>query len=98
MMSSHFYSGRISEGRSVLASGNLLQLNAAALKLGKPQDKCPLCGKNYDKAKPPYGMVGRIDFVSSEHRKMITMLNDDGKKYVENGYFTFSRVKKYFGL
>ncbi len=68
-------------------------------KLGKPKDTCPICEKKLDKTRPPYGLVGRLDFVSGEHRTMITTMGKKrGKKFVESGYFTSSRVKKYFGL
>lgn len=81
-------------------SDNVLEtLNNIAKKLGKPKEECPVCGEKYDKTRPPYGLVGRIDSVSSEHRRMITTLTKtQGKKFVQNGYYTSSRVKKYFGV
>ncbi len=74
-------------------------LEGIAAKLGKPQDKCPICKKTFDKTQPPYGLVGRLDHVSEKHCDMISNLSkEDGKKFAAANYFTSSRVKKFFGL
>lgn len=74
-------------------------LRKVAAKLGNPKDKCPICDKKLDKTRPPYGLVGRLDGISAKHRAMITNLSKtDGRKFVAAGYFTSSRVKKFFGL
>ena len=74
-------------------------LDSIKSKLGKPKKKCPVCEKKFDKTRPPFGLVGRLDFVSGEHRSMINNINQsDAKKFVTAGYYTSSRVKKYFGI
>jgi hypothetical protein len=67
-------------------------------KLGEPETTCPICGKEFDKQRPPWGLVGRLDSVSGKHRSMITTLAESAKKFVEAGYVTSSRVKKLFGV
>jgi hypothetical protein len=81
-------------------SKNVLDtLEAMANKLGEPGKNCPVCDKKFDKCRPPFGLVGRLDFVSGEHRNRITNLSKrKGKKAAQNGYFTSTRVKKYFGI
>lgn len=81
-------------------SENVLKtLRVMASKLGDPTDKCPVCDKKFDQRRPPFGLVGRLDFVSGAHRNLITNLSKrKGKKAVNKGYFTSTRVKKYFGL
>ena len=74
-------------------------LQQIATKIGQPKDKCPICDKKYDKTRPPFGLVGRLDSVSQQHRAMISTLGRrNGKKFVQAGYFTSSRVKKFFRL
>jgi hypothetical protein len=78
-------------------SGKVLQtLKSIANKLQKePKDKCPVCGKKKDKKRPPYGLVGRLHYVSGQHRGML--LNPKRKKrFVMAGYFTSSRVHLLF--
>lgn len=81
-------------------SENVLEtLENIAEKIGKPADKCPMCKEPYDKTRPPYGLVGRLDFVSSQHKIILRDISiHNGKRYVQSGYFTSSRVKKYFGI
>ena len=70
-------------------------------KIGEPETECPFCGEKYEKTRPPYGLVGRLDFVSKQHRNMISNIGKKkGKKYkyVKSDYFTSSRVKTYFGI
>jgi hypothetical protein len=66
-------------------------LNSIAAKLTKPdKKKCPICKAelNKGKARPPFGLVGRLDFVSGKHR---TMLLSPTPTTVEAGYFTSSK-------
>ena len=81
---------------------NVLQtLKKVAGKIGKPTDICPFCGSDLEEARPPYGLVGRLDFVSRQHKRMITSIHakqKKKKKYVKAGYYTSSMVKKYFKL
>jgi hypothetical protein len=59
---------------------------ANKIKLTAP-DKCGICGKKTeDKARPPYGLVGRLNRLSSLHRKF---LRGPTRKWpVATGYFT----------
>ena len=71
-------------------------LNQYARLIGKPKDTCPVCGEKHDKVKPPYGLVSRIDFISREHKKLITKMKKTKlHKYVQLGYFTSTRVKQF---
>lgn len=68
-------------------------------KIDEPEGKCPFCGEDYDSKRPPFGLVGRLDFVSREHKKMITNMSSNKSRkvhYINAGYFTSSRVKNYF--
>lgn len=66
------------------------------------ENKCPICGKeNNKKTRPPYGLVARLNFVSLQHRQMLTGLGSKKSrklKMVSNGYYTSSRVYAYFGV
>ncbi len=73
-------------------------LESIAEKLGELEAKCPICDKKFDKTRPPYGLVGRLDLVSGKHRTMLTTMGKTGKKFVQQNYFTSSRVKTYFGI
>lgn len=73
-------------------------LEALVDKLGKPKEKCPVCGEKFDKTRPPYGLVGRLNYISGQHRGMLTSLSARTKKFVSAGYYTSSRMKTYFGL
>ena len=81
-------------------NGKVLKtLESLAEKLGDPEDKCPICDKKLDATRPPYGLVNRLDRVSSEHRRMISNMNSPNiKKTVTAGYYTSSRVKKYLDI
>jgi len=70
-------------------------LISIASKLVAPDDKCPICNEKFDKSRPPFGLVGRLDLVSSEHK---TMLTNPKKEEVSQGYYTSSRVKKKFNI
>ncbi|HEY4366067.1 MAG TPA: AHH domain-containing protein [Steroidobacteraceae bacterium] len=74
-------------------------LQDIATKIGQPKEKCPICDKKYDKRRPPYGLVGRLDSVSQQHRAMIKNLGKkNGRKFVQAGYYTSSRVKQFFRM
>lgn len=73
-------------------------LETLASRLGKPKDKCPVCKKALEKNRPPYGLVGRLDWISNAHRRMLINLSKKSIKHVQNGYYTSSRVKKYFDI
>ena len=82
-------------------SKNVLKtLEALAEKLGEPVDKCPVCKKKYENGvTPPFGLVGRLNQISSHHRRLITASNaSDAKTYATNGYYTSSRVKTMLGI
>lgn len=80
-------------------SKNVLKtLTSLAQKLGKPADKCPVCEKKYDKTRPPYGLVGRLNGISRQHSGMLEQFGERTRKFVAKGYFTSSRVKSYFGI
>lgn len=74
-------------------------LNSAADKLRKKEKqdsgKCPVCGGEMND-KPHYGMVGRLDFVSMEHKKMLENVGESGEKNVKNGYRTSNRMLAYY--
>lgn len=68
-----------------------------------PEDgKCPICGKeNHNKIKPPFGLVSRLNFVSLQHRQMLSGLSHKKSRkltMVRNGYHTSSRVYEFFGV
>ncbi|HMU65825.1 MAG TPA: AHH domain-containing protein [Cellvibrionaceae bacterium] len=50
-------------------------------------EKCGICGeKTEDKARPPYGLVGRLNQISSMHRRF---LRGPMRKWpIQSGYFT----------
>jgi hypothetical protein len=76
-------------------------LEALANKLEAKEGKCPICGKDFDVDRPPYGLVGRLDAISSSHRALLTGVaksNTTMKRSVQAGYFTSSRVKTFFDL
>lgn len=56
------------------------------------RSKCPICKKEMqDRNEPPYGLVGRLNRLSSEHKKALTY-PEANSKAINNGYFTSSRV------
>jgi len=59
-------------------------------------EKCGICGeKTQDKARPPYGLVGRLNKISSMHRGF---LRGPMRKWpTQSGYFTssWSGIRKY---
>ncbi len=75
-------------------SRNVLKtLRSIATKLAKkPKSKCPVCGAVAKKERPPYGLVGRLNFVSGQHRQMVTQPAKKAK-YINAGYFTSKRSK-----
>jgi|GEM_PF-1247923 len=77
-------------------SGNVLKtLRALAEKLGEPESHCPVCNEELENgARPPFGLVGRLNRISGHHRILITTASAaDARKYVQNGYYTSSRMK-----
>lgn len=74
-------------------------LESVTEKMGEPDKKCPICNKDFDSQRPPFGLVGRLDAVSGDHRTMISNIDSPrAKEYVNAGYYTSSRVKTYFGI
>jgi hypothetical protein len=75
-------------------------LNDIAKKLDamwKDQTKCPVCGADLkDKARPPYGIVGRMNALSQEHKKPLEH-PEQNRKFVRGGYYTSSRVLLVYG-
>lgn len=68
-----------------------LERLADKIKLKAP-DNCGICNaKIADKARPPYGLVGRLHRVSGEHKKMLEGPEKNWK--AAEGYFTSSSVK-----
>jgi hypothetical protein len=58
----------------------------------KDPTKCPLCGADRKgKLDPPYGLVGRLNSLSAEHRKPL-LFTKANKKAIASGYYTSSRV------
>jgi hypothetical protein len=56
------------------------------------RSKCPLCGRDLkNKLDPPYGLVGRLNSLSAEHRKPL-LFTAANKKAINSGYITSSRV------
>lgn len=55
-------------------------------------DKCPVCKNTVeDKARPPYGLVGRLNACSRHHRRF---LSGSSRKWpVQSGYFTSKHSK-----
>lgn len=65
--------------------------------LWKDESKCPLCGDSLkDKLDPPYGLVGRLNSLSAEHRKPL-LFTAANKKAINSGYYTSSRVLGVYG-
>ncbi|MBL8288650.1 MAG: AHH domain-containing protein [Rubrivivax sp.] len=88
-----FHDAHVSYNNKVLKT-----LEAMAEELAEPEDECPVCGKELDCTRPPFGLVGRLNAVSSKHRAMLIGLSKRTKKCVQNGYYTSSRMKTYFNL
>jgi hypothetical protein len=65
----------------------------------KQKKNCPVCGKDLSTQKrtPPYGLVGRLNFVSGRYRSLLR-LSPKNKKHVANGYYTSTLVKNYYKL
>ena len=63
----------------------------------KKRENCPMCGTKFeDKARPPYGLIGRLNIVSQEH-KIPLLFPKSNKKAINNDYYTSSRVKNVYG-
>jgi hypothetical protein len=59
--------------------------------------KCPVCGKEMkDGNRPPYGLVGRLNRLSGEHRKAL-VFPEKNRKAIRSGYVTSSRVTGVYG-
>jgi len=69
----------------------LRSLRALAQKITiKAPEKCGICDKNIaDKARPPFGLVGRLHRLSSLHRKFLR--GPERKWPVAGGYYTSER-------
>jgi hypothetical protein len=66
-----------------------LRALADKINLKKPE-KCAICDKEIsDKARPPYGLVGRLNQVSRQHRGFLA--GPVRKWPISSGYFTSSR-------
>lgn len=64
-------------------------------------EKCPVCGKDIPedankKKRPPYGLVQRLNYLSTEHQKALKHPAQN-QKAISNGYYTSSRVKSVYG-
>ena len=92
-------SGQFHDAHPDYSTNVLDSLKVLKSKMKDPKTKCPICDDDLKATVPPYGLVGRLDFMSGVHRGLITNLSPKkGKKAVMNNYFTSSRVKTYFGL
>jgi HNH/ENDO VII superfamily nuclease len=70
----------------------LLEIGRKLDELSKDESKCPMCGDDLkDKLEPPYGLVGRLNSLSAEHRKPL-IFTAANKKAINSGYTTSSRV------
>lgn len=69
-------------------------LIALAAKMKLPEDiKCPICEKkknDKNKKRPPFGLVGRLDKISEEYRKM---LMSPTREKIHAGFYTSSHMK-----
>lgn len=64
---------------------------ADKINLKKPE-KCGICDDQIsDKARPPYGLVGRLNGVSRQHRRFLS--GPTRKWPVDSGYYTSSRSR-----
>jgi hypothetical protein len=58
----------------------------------KDRSKCPVCKKKLENAnRPPYGLVGRLNELSAEHKKAL-LFPKSNSKAIASGYVTSSRV------
>ncbi|MGH8176797.1 MAG: AHH domain-containing protein [Steroidobacter sp.] len=65
--------------------------------LWKDRSKCPVCDKDLkDQLTPPYGLVGRLNALSAEHKKAL-IFTAHNRKAINNGYYTSSRVLTVYG-
>lgn len=75
-----------------LAKKSLVAL-AAKLKLPN-DDNCPICKKKKEtKNKPPFGLVGRLNKISSDYSQMLESPN---RRTVQAGFYTSSKMKILF--
>lgn len=69
----------------------LSSLNALGAKLRKPNmEKCPVCEKKLQKQRPPFGLVKKLDLISSKYK---TKLLHPTKKDIDNGFYTSSKMR-----
>ena len=62
---------------------------AEKLELKAPEN-CGICGKKVsDKSRPPYGLVGRLNALSRQHRVFLS--GPVHKWPIQSGYFTSAR-------
>lgn len=67
--------------------------------LGEPENECPICHKPYDKTRPPYGLVGRLDFVSMSYKRVLDNLGKKkGRKWqhIQSGCRTSDKVLNFY--
>lgn len=61
------------------------------------RSKCPLCKKELvNQNDPPYGLVGRLNMLASQHRRAL-VYTAANRKAIANGYVTSSRVPPVYG-
>lgn len=68
-------------------------------KLGEPEQNCPICNKPYDKTRPPYGLVGRLDWASSHYKRVLQGLSIKAARkwhHIKGGCRTSNRVVTFF--
>ncbi|WDD97546.1 AHH domain-containing protein [Thalassomonas actiniarum] len=68
-------------------------------KMGEPDKNCPICGKEFDSTRPPFGLVRRLDFVSASYKRVLENLSiKTGRKvqHINGGTRTSNRVITYF--
>jgi len=79
------------------AKQTLLDLAKKLDEMWQDRSKCPVCKKDMkDKNRPPYGLVGRLNMLSGEHRKTL-IFPEQNRKAINSGYVTSSRVLDVFG-
>lgn len=68
-------------------------------KLGELKQTCPICNDPHDKTRPPYGLVGRLDWASSLYRRVLQDLSIKASRkwhHIRNGCRTSDRVITFF--
>lgn len=75
-------------------------LTKLALEIGDPETKCPFCGEEREATLPPYGLVGRLDFISRSLRNTLVSVRNNSRKrtHMKKGVRTSDKIKKFFRL